>query len=46
MNNNWKTFFHIDSGVWKDQLFEILDTVESNHKDETDEFMNDSDRNS
>ena len=35
--------FHIDSVASTDQIFALLDTMESNNEDETDKLMNDSD---
>ena len=43
-NNNRKRHFHIDSDVSTDQLFMILDTVQSDNEDETVKLMNDFDR--
>ena len=43
MNNNRKTYFHIDSGTSTDQTFALLDKVQSNNEDNIDEFMNDFD---
>ena len=43
MNNNRKIYFHIDSGTSMDQIFALLDAVQSDNKDETNELMNDFD---
>ena len=43
MNNNWKRYFHTDSGASTDQIFALLDTVQSDNEDEIDELMNDFD---
>ena len=43
INNNWKIYFHIDSGASTDQIFALLDTVQSDNKAEIDELMNDFD---
>ena len=40
MNNNQKRHFHIDSDASTDQVFTLLDAVESNNEDEIDELMN------
>ena len=40
MNNNQKRHFHIDSDASMDQVFTLLDAVESNNEDEIDELMN------
>ena len=44
MNNNRKGFFYIGSGTSTDQIFPLLDTVQSDNEDEIDESMNDSDK--
>ena len=43
MNNNRKIYFHIDSGTSMDQIFALLDAVQSDNKDEINELMNDFD---
>ena len=43
MNNNQKRPFHIDSDASKDQVFTLLDAVQSDNKDEINELMNDFD---
>ena len=43
MNNNRKRHFHIDSDVSTDQVFSLLDTVQSDNENKTDELMNDFD---
>ena len=43
MNNNRKIYFHIDSGTSLDQIFALLDAVQSDNKDEINELMNDFD---
>ena len=43
MNNNQKRCFHIDSGNSTDEIFTLLDTVQSDNEDELDELLNDSD---
>ena len=40
MNNNRKRHFDIDSDTSTGQVFTLLDTVQSNNEDETDELMN------
>ena len=40
MNNNRKTYFPIDSGTLTDEIFTLLDTVQSDNEDEIDELMN------
>ena len=43
MNNSWKRYFHVDSDASKNQLFMLLDAVQSDNKDEIEELMNDFD---
>ena len=43
MNNNQKSPFHINSGASTDQVFTLLDAVQSDNEDEIDELMNDFD---
>ena len=43
MNNNQKRPFHIDSDASTDQVFTLLDAVQSDNKDEINELMNDFD---
>ena len=43
MNNNRKRHFDIDSDASTSQVFTLLDVVQSNNQDETDELMNDFD---
>ena len=43
MNNNQKIYFHLDSGASTDQIFALLDTVQSDNEDEINELMNDFD---
>ena len=43
MNNNRKISFHIDSGTSMDQIFALLDAVQSDNKDEINELMNEFD---
>ena len=43
MNNNQKRHFDIDGDASAGQVFTLLDTVQSNNKDETDELINDFD---
>ena len=43
MNNNQKRPFHIDSDASTDQIFTLLDAVQSDNKDEINELMNDFD---
>ena len=40
MNNNWKRHFDIDSDPSSDQVFTLLDTVQSDNEDEIDQLMN------
>ena len=40
MNNNRKRYFHIDSGTSTNQIFALLDTVQSVNEDEIDGLMN------
>ena len=44
MDNNWKRYFHIDSGTSTDEIFVLLDAVQSDTDDDIDELMNDSDK--
>ena len=44
MNNSWKRYFHADSDASKNQLFMLLDSMQSDNKDEIEELMNDFDR--
>ena len=43
MNDNQKRYFHIDSNASTDQVFMLLDAVQSDNEDETDKLMNDFD---
>ena len=43
MNNDQKRPFHIDSDASTDQVFTLLDAVQSDNKDEINELMNDFD---
>ena len=43
MNKNQKRPFHIDSDASTDQVFTLLDAVQSDNKDEINELMNDFD---
>ena len=43
MNNNWKRHFDIDSDPLTDQVFTLLDAVQSDNEDEADQLMNDFD---
>ena len=43
MNNNQKRPFHIDSDASTDQVFTLLDAVQSDNKDKINELMNDFD---
>ena len=43
MNHNQKRYFHIDSNASADQVFILLDAVQSDNEDETDKLMNDFD---
>ena len=43
MNNNQKRPFHIDSDASTDQVFTLLDAVQSDNKDEINKLMNDFD---
>lgn len=43
MNNNQKKYFHINSSTSTDQIFALLDTVQSDNKNEFDKLMKDSD---
>ena len=43
MNNNGKIYFHIDKDASKDQVFTLLDAMQSDNEDEIDELMNDFD---
>ena len=43
MNINRKRHFDIDSDALTGQVFTLLDTVQSNNEDETDELINDFD---
>ena len=43
MNNNRKRHFHIDRHASTDQVFTLLDAVQSDNEDEIDELMNDFD---
>ena len=38
MNNNRKSCFHIDSGTSTDQIFALLDTVQSDNEDMIEEY--------
>ena len=40
MKNNQKIYSHIDSGTSTDQIFVLLNTLQSDNKDETDGWMN------
>ena len=44
MNKNRKIYFHVDSGTSADQIFALLDTVQSDYEDEIDQIMNDYDK--
>ena len=44
MNKNRKIYFHVDSGTSTDQIFALLDTVQSDYEDEIDQIMNDYDK--
>ena len=44
MNNKQKRYFHTDNGTSADQIFALLDTMQSDSEDEIEELMNDSDR--
>ena len=43
MNNDGKRHFHIDSDASTDEVFTLLDAVQSDNEDENDELMNDFD---
>ena len=43
MNNNQKTYFQISSDASTDQVFKLLDALQSDKKDEIDELVNDFD---
>ena len=43
INNNRKKPFHIDNDASTDQVFTLLDAVQSDNKDEIDGLMNDFD---
>ena len=43
MNNNWKIHFDIESDASTDQVFTLLDAVQSDNEDEIDKLMNDFD---
>ena len=43
MNKNQKRYFHNGSSISKDQIFELLDTVQSDNNDDIDILLNDSD---
>ena len=43
MKNNRKKYFHIDSGTSTDQIFALLNTVQSDNEDEIGKLMDDSD---
>ena len=43
MNNNRKIYFCIDSSISADQIMALLNTVQSDNKDEIDKQINDSD---
>ena len=43
-NNNRKRHFHIDNGASTDQVFTLLDTVQSDNEDKIDELINDFDK--
>ena len=43
MNNNWKIHFDIESDASTDQVFTLLDAVQSDNEDEIDQLMNDFD---
>ena len=43
MNNNLKRSFHIDSDASTDQVFTLLDAVQSDNEDEIDKLVNDFD---
>ena len=41
MNNNCKEYFHIDSSTSIDQIFALLDTLQSDKEDEVHGLIND-----
>ena len=41
MNNDRKRHFHIDSDASTDEVFTLLDAVQSDNEDENDKLMND-----
>ena len=43
MNNNQKIYFDIDSNASTDQVFTLLDDVQSDNEDEIDKWINDFD---
>ena len=43
MNKNQKRYFHNGSSISTDQIFELLDTVQSDNNDDIDILLNDSD---
>ena len=43
MNNNLKRSFHIDSNASTDQVFTLLDAMQSDNKDEIEKLVNDFD---
>ena len=43
MNNNQKIYFDIDSNASTDQVFTLLDAVQSDNEDEIDKWINDFD---
>ena len=43
MNNNRKIYFCVNSSISTDQIMALLDTVQSDNKDEIDKQINDSD---
>ena len=44
MNNDRKRHFHIDSDASTDEVFTLLDAVQSDNEDENDKLMNDLDK--
>ena len=44
MNNNQKRYFDIGSDASTGQVLTLLDAVQSNNEDETDQLMNDFDK--
>ena len=43
MNNDRKRHFHIDSDASSDEVFTLLDAVQSDNENENDKLMNDLD---